>query len=224
MKNCKPGPAHRFKETLEQFFESVNLQAQDRDANQIPDLESFIDIRRDTSGCKSTFDLIEYAYDLDVPQEVLEHPVLEALKQGSNDLVAWSNVSSPPHASHCHLLNSQFQDIFSYNVEQARGDDTHNLIPIFMEHHNMNLQQAVDKVGELCKNTIDAFISNLERIPDFGDEQVNREVKLYVQGLQDWIVGSLHWSFETERYFGKDGLKVKETRIVNLLPKKVEED
>ena len=93
LKNCKPGPSHRFKETLEQFFESVNLQAQDRDRNQIPDLESFIDIRRDTSGCKSTFDLIEYAYDIDVPQEVLEHPVIEALKQGSNDLVAWSNVS-----------------------------------------------------------------------------------------------------------------------------------
>ena len=93
-----------------------------------------------------------------------------------------------------------------------------------MEHYKMNLQEAVDKVGELCKNTIDAFISNLERIPDFGDEQVNREVKLYVQGLQDWIVGSLHWSFETERYFGQDGLKVKETRIVNLLPKRAEED
>lgn len=206
MKNCKPGPAHRFKETLEQFFESVNLQAQDRDANQIPDLESFIDIRRDTSGCKSTFDLIEYAYDIDVPQEVLEHPVIEALKQGSNDLVAWSN------------------DIFSYNVEQARGDDTHNLIPIFMKHHGMNLQEAVDMVGKLCKDTIDAFVSNIERIPDFGDERVNREVKLYVQGLQDWIVGSLHWSFETERYFGKDGQKVKDTRIVHLLPKRVEED
>jgi len=88
----------------------------------------------------------------------------------------------------------------------------------------MNLQEAVDKVGELCKNTIDAFISNLERIPDFEDERVNREVKLYAQGLQDWIVGSLHWSFETERYFGKDGQKVKETRIVNLLPKRAEED
>lgn len=109
MKNCKPGPAHRFKETLEQFFESVNLQAQDRDANQIPDLESFIDIRRDTSGCKSTFDLIEYAYDIDVPQEVLEHPVIEALKQGSNDLVAWSNVSFiSSHIQSPHVLNISF--------------------------------------------------------------------------------------------------------------------
>ena len=88
----------------------------------------------------------------------------------------------------------------------------------------MKLQEAVDSVGKLCKNTIDAFVLNIERIPDFGDERVNREVKLYVQGLQDWIVGSLHWSFETERYFGKDGQKVKETRIVPLLPKRAEED
>ena len=93
-----------------------------------------------------------------------------------------------------------------------------------MEHHGMNLQEAIDKVGELCKDTIDAFISNLERVPDFEDDQVNREVKIYIQGLQDWIVGSLHWSFETDRYFGKDGQKVKETRIISLLPNKAEED
>jgi alpha-muurolene/germacrene-A/gamma-muurolene synthase len=80
-------------ETLEQFFESVNLQAQARDAGIIPDLESYIDVRRDTSGCKSAFDLIEYSMGIDLPEYVHEHPVIEALKQGSNDLVTWSNVS-----------------------------------------------------------------------------------------------------------------------------------
>jgi len=100
IKNFKPAPANRFKETIGLFFEAVNGQAKDRDANQIPDLESFIDLRRDTSACKSTFDMIEYAYDLDLPQHVLEHPVIEALKQSSNDLVSWSNVSFPPCVSH----------------------------------------------------------------------------------------------------------------------------
>lgn len=92
--DAKPAVQHRFKETLAQFFESVNLQARDRDANTIPDLESFIDIRRDTSGCKSVFDLVEYAMDIELPDEVLDHPVIAALKQGSNDLVTWSNVSN----------------------------------------------------------------------------------------------------------------------------------
>jgi hypothetical protein len=34
---------------------------------------------------------------------------------------------------------------------------------------------------------------------------------------------SLHWSFQTERYFGKNGAEVKKTRFVKLLPKRAEE-
>lgn len=43
------------------FFESVNLQAKARDQNVVPDLESYIDIRRDTSGelnFKTPFDYL----------------------------------------------------------------------------------------------------------------------------------------------------------------------
>lgn len=45
-----PGCQARFKETLELFFEAVNIQAHARDDDVIPDLESYIDVRRDTSG------------------------------------------------------------------------------------------------------------------------------------------------------------------------------
>ena len=44
-------------------------------------------MRRDTSGCKPTFDLIEYAMDIDLPEFVVRHPVIQALNQGANDLV-----------------------------------------------------------------------------------------------------------------------------------------
>ncbi|KAG6859420.1 Alpha-muurolene synthase, partial [Blastosporella zonata] len=53
-----PGPQARFKETLELFFEAVNIQARSRDAGEIPDLETYIDVRRDTSGCKPCWALI----------------------------------------------------------------------------------------------------------------------------------------------------------------------
>jgi alpha-muurolene/germacrene-A/gamma-muurolene synthase len=79
------------------------------------------------------------------------------------------------------------QDIFSFNVEQSRGD-THNMIVILMEHHGMTLQQAVDYVGDLCKQTIDAFCQNKGNLPSWGPE-IDDMVARYVQGLQDWIVG-----------------------------------
>lgn len=48
--DCGPGAQSRFKEALTLFFEAVNIQTSARDAGIIPDLESYIDVRRDTSG------------------------------------------------------------------------------------------------------------------------------------------------------------------------------
>ncbi|KAF9469373.1 terpenoid synthase [Collybia nuda] len=194
-----PGVQARFKETLELFFEAVNIQARARDDGIIPDLESYIDVRRDTSGCKPCWALIEYALDIDLPDYVVEHPIIESLNQGTNDLVTWSN------------------DIFSYNVEQSRGD-THNMIVILMKYHGHDLQSAIDYVGNLCAQTIDAFNENKSRLPSWGAE-VDEMVGRYLKGLQDWIVGSLHWSFMTHRYFGANGAEVKQHRLVKLLPR-----
>ncbi|KAG5650494.1 Alpha-muurolene synthase [Sphagnurus paluster] len=169
IEDAGPGVQARFKETLGFFFEAVNIQARMRDEDDIPDLESYIAFRRDTSGCKPCWALIEYALGIDLPQSVTEHPIIEALNQATNDLVTWSN------------------DIFSYNVEQSRGD-THNMIVILMKHRGLALQSAVDHVGDLCAQTIDSFIENRAMIPSWGSE-TDEMVHKYVNGLQDWIVG-----------------------------------
>ncbi|KAF8205517.1 terpenoid synthase [Mycena galopus ATCC 62051] len=193
-----PGTQARFKETLAMFFEAVSIQAEMRDAGCIPDLESYIALRRDTSGCKPCWVLIEYGLDIDLPDFVAEDPVIMALNQSTNDLVTWSN------------------DIFSYNVEQSRGD-THNMIIILMKYHGHTLQSAMDYVGELCRSTIDAFIQNRASLPAWEPE-IQAMVERYVQGLEAWIVGSLHWSFMTERYFGTFAAEVKKHRFVSLRP------
>ncbi|KAH8117137.1 terpenoid synthase [Phellopilus nigrolimitatus] len=196
-----PGMQARFKENLQLFFEAVHVQATHREVGEIPDLESYIDVRRDESGCKPVIDLIEYALGIDLPDVVVEHPIIKALVQSCNDLVTWSN------------------DIFSYNVEQARGD-THNMVIILEANYGMELQAAMDYVGEMCRLTIENFIENKKRVPSFGCTQIDRDVAGYIQGLQDWIVGSLHWSFMSHRYFGTEGGEVKKHRYVKLLPKR----
>ena len=86
-----------------------------------------------------------------------------------------------------------------------------------MNYDGLNLQQAVDRIGEMCKQTIETFVENQARVPSWGDD-IDKDVKLYVNGMQEWIAGSLHWSFITRRYFGDNGGTVKATRIVELLP------
>ena len=77
---------------MDRFFKAVTIQARDRAAGVIPDLEDYIVVRRDTSGCLPCWALIEYASGLDLPDEVMEHPIIQSLDEATNDLVTWSNV------------------------------------------------------------------------------------------------------------------------------------
>jgi len=76
------------------FFQAVTQQSLDRARGDILDIESYISLRRDTSGCKPVFVLMEYAAGIDLPDEVADHPVIRDLNEATNDLVTWSNVSS----------------------------------------------------------------------------------------------------------------------------------
>ena len=87
-----------------------------------------------------------------------------------------------------------------------------------MSGHGLDLQSAFDFVGDMCKRSIDRFNRDRLELPRWGPE-IDRDVGIYVQGLADWIVGSLHWSFETERYFNKSGREIKENRVVRLWPR-----
>ncbi|KAI1797175.1 terpenoid synthase [Ganoderma leucocontextum] len=195
-----PGCTRRFIETMDLFFRAVAQQARDRARGDVPSLEEYIALRADTSGCKPCFALIEYAAGIDLPDEVVAHPVIRALEDAANAHISWSN------------------DLFSYNVEQARGD-THNMVQVVMHRHNLPLQAAVDYVGDLTNSSILRFEQDRRNLPSWG-EKIDRDVALYVQGLQDWMVGALHWSFsDSARYFGSDGALVKQSRIVILRPR-----
>lgn len=88
---------------MELFFIAVEQQAADRADGVTPDLESYISVRRDTSGCKSCFALIEYAAGIDLPDEVVCHPVVQTLEEATNDVVAWSNVGNLRYHYLCSL-------------------------------------------------------------------------------------------------------------------------
>lgn len=88
-----------------------------------------------------------------------------------------------------------------------------------MNQYTLDLQSAVDLAGSHCFDCITKFEDNRKALPSWGEE-IDREVDLYVQGLQDWIIGSLHWSFACRRYFGAEGKEIKEHRTVFLLSEK----
>jgi hypothetical protein len=79
---------------MKTYMQAVQKQASYRGDGIIPDIETYISERRETSACKSAFDLVEYGLDIELPEYVVEHPVILALSQSANDLVGWANVSA----------------------------------------------------------------------------------------------------------------------------------
>lgn len=197
-----PGCTARFIHASELFFAAVAKQVDDRAKGNMYDLQSYIALRRDVVAVKLCFAIIEFAAGIDLPDEVMSHPVVKALEDATNDHVAWTD------------------DILSYNKEQSRGDEHwENVVAVLMHDQGLDLQGAMNYAGQMCKDAIRCFEFNRAILPSWGEE-VDKQVAIYVEGLQNWMIGSLNWHFDSARYFGKHGHAVKRDRIVKLLPKR----
>jgi len=66
-------------------------EAIDRSGSQIRDIKSYINMRRDTIGGRPMLVLIELG--LNIPDEVVSHPVIEDLITATDDMIWLTNVS-----------------------------------------------------------------------------------------------------------------------------------
>ncbi|KDQ59128.1 hypothetical protein JAAARDRAFT_192672 [Jaapia argillacea MUCL 33604] len=176
---CSKGVHHRLTNTIQGFIHSMASEASSRaqDKFKIPDLESYIVTRRNTSGCKPLLSLVEFASGVDLADDVIEHPVVQGMREVANDIVTWAS------------------DIFSYEYEDPHCDDNKdNMVSILMHPTSLGLscQSAVDFIGDLCIDSISHFLSLRRSLPSWGPE-VDPELDVYVDCLESWVVGSLYW-------------------------------
>ncbi|THH10180.1 hypothetical protein EW146_g8449 [Bondarzewia mesenterica] len=145
IKNASPQSQKRFLETWQQYTDSVVQQAADRTHSHIRDIDSYLDVRRDTIGAKPSFALLELGMDL--PDEVINHPVVQDLSLWTIDMLCIGN------------------DIVSYNLEQARGDDGHNIVTIVMNQLKTDVAGAMKWIEEYHKGLEDKFNEAFDKVP-----------------------------------------------------------
>jgi Delta6-protoilludene synthase len=189
----------RFRASWIDYVESVAEQAEHRAHSRILDLDTYFPLRRNTSGAPSTICL--YEIDMDIPYEIRHHPVILELEELAVDLIVIAN------------------DLLSYNKEQAVGDDQHNIVTVIMNQFGLEMQQAIDRAGELSAAKMDRFEHLYCRVPRWVGP-VDLDVQKLVDGMAMCVSGVLHWSYESQRYFGTRGLDVKRTRRLRLLPRR----
>ena len=188
-----------------------------RNEHRILDLKTYIDLRRLSSGVKPMFSIYELGFN--IPDEVMAHPAMQDMIMGAVDMIAFSNVSNIIGSLIVHLL-TDLKDIFSYNVEQHRKDEVHNIITCVMKEHQTDVNGAMLWVQNYLDGVAEKFLAAFASLPQQWEEPLNSEVKAYCEGLGQWVRGNNDWSFESERYFGNKGAEIKEKRWMSLLPRK----
>ncbi len=83
----------RFIDTFDEYLESVVQQAADRNNSHVRGIESYLEVRRNTIGAKPSFALLEF--DMQLPDEVINHPVIKELEKSCIDMLCLGNVSNP---------------------------------------------------------------------------------------------------------------------------------
>ncbi|TFK49911.1 terpenoid synthase [Heliocybe sulcata] len=200
-----PNSLRRFIKIFGDYIHAVAYEAELRSRNEVLGLEAYIPLRRENSAVRTCFGLIEYAMGVDLPDEVFEDPVFKEMYLAAVDTVCWSN------------------DLYSYNMEQAKGLTGNNVMTVLMNEKKCTLQEASDYTGVHFKNLVDTFMANKRRLRSWGPA-VDRDVALYMVGMENWIIGNVEWSLVTQRYFGAEVEEVKRTRLVKLRPREEEDE
>ena len=104
-------------------------------------------------------------------------------------------------------------------MEQSRGLATHNIMTVVMQEFQLDHVSVMDWLETHIKEDVDRFLVNYARLPSWG-EDIDRRLKMYVNGLGYWVRGNDCWSSEGQRYFGAQGIEIQKSRWVTLQPPK----
>ncbi|KAG6883541.1 hypothetical protein C0992_008520, partial [Termitomyces sp. T32_za158] len=164
-KCASEGARRRFIQSFDQYTASVVEQALDRTRGYIRNIDEYFLVRRETIGAKPAFWILQFG--LNLPEDVFDDPIIQRLTISCTDMLILGN------------------DLCSYNVEQARGDDNHNIVTIVMHHQKLGLAEAMKWIGDYHSKLEQDFLTDLNHVPHFGHE-IEGDLKRYLDGLGNW--------------------------------------
>ncbi|KFZ07596.1 hypothetical protein V501_06304 [Pseudogymnoascus sp. VKM F-4519 (FW-2642)] len=100
--------------------------------------------------------------------------------------------------------------------KEFRVGQLENLVILFMNEYNLNLQLAVDKVLSLIREHYDICTAAEARLPFTGNKKLDGDILEYVQGCKDLAVGTAYWSYHCERYFKKTQVNKRREVLLDL--------
>ncbi|WGV23530.1 terpene synthase family protein [Halotia branconii] len=167
---------HGFEEWFHGYAQEATIRAQ----KIVPDVNTYILLRRSSVGVNIFLTLTELCHQFTVNNFLRNHHLLNQIKLMTGQIIAWSN------------------DIFSAHREMASGD-VHNLVLVLSYYQKITVEEAMNKVAAMHDQEV-KYLLNLEAsIQSFGEE-LDAQIAAYISGCHAWIRSNLDWYFSSDRY------------------------
>lgn len=170
----------RFAHHLEGYLLSQASEVENRALKRVPDLESYLVLRRHTGMEPAPLDLVEYDEGLFLPSSIASSPEMRTMRHAAEDYVDWIN------------------DLYSWNKERL-VEDPHNLVTVLQHQEGCDLQEAVGRSCRMIASAARIALEMGERLPVLFPAHA-RGVERYTISVQDWLGGYCHWYGITRRY------------------------
>lgn len=210
-----PGWYLRFVKSQRGYLDARHQLAKHAAEGVLPDLESYIELRRDASGWRMALDMVQYAGDAHVSDVFLGDTLLARLYDHACDIAAWSEVGGRLcFADSVTSLTTRVaderppKDIVLCAKGVPRTNEA-NIVTILMRERNVPLECAISAAGTLVRQSVEAFVTTEDTLLSVPDFAADHEVRQHLRGLRDWIAGFVNWLYETQLFLGEKGIEVR---------------
>lgn len=170
----------RFAAHLCAYLDAYLWETDNRARGETPGLSIYIQKRQDAGAMRLALDYIELAEHVELPPEIYEGTLMQALLLTINNIVCWQN------------------DIVSVEKEMAHGDFS-NLVLVLCKAYDYSLQEAVERANNLTTAEVKLF-ENLSAFALTTLPAYTQEIETYLASMRAWVSGNLDWSLESQRF------------------------
>ncbi|GGO95655.1 isoafricanol synthase [Wenjunlia tyrosinilytica] len=180
------GWRRRFRTHWHAYMAAHQGEAHHRNADRLPSLEQFLEVRRNSIGVQPCLDFTERCGGYTLPDELHDSFPLRELREITGEVVIFVN------------------DIVSLVKELASGD-VNNSVVVLREEKGCTLEESVEHIADLANARTVRFTELAAALPRMLSgrrvlPQVRGHIEHYVEGMGHLMAGNLAWSLATSRY------------------------
>ncbi|TFK45752.1 terpenoid synthase [Heliocybe sulcata] len=180
-----PKAFKRFLASSYRTTAATALEAKRREENRILAFDEYVEQRRHTSGVTPCLDFIEYVFNFELPEDIVNHTSFRTLYDFTTDIVAWTNVG---------LGVTQAKEHGNTSVNT-------NILTVIMNEKHVELEEAM----ELATGLLESRLSDLGRAKGVLlslplDGTTRAHLRQYIFGHECWLVGNEGWHLQSGRY------------------------